>query len=87
MKSPHASNVNLNMAAFSLEQTTSLDFDPLYEVASNPVLWEQHREKDRWQRNVFSVFFQAALENDLGCSTIRDKTAGVVRSAISLKAS
>ena len=87
MKSPHAFNVNLNTAAFSLEQTTSLDFDPLYEVASNPVLWEQHREKDRWQRNVFSVFFQAALENDLGCFTIRDKTASVVRSAIFPKAS
>ena len=45
MKSPRAFSVNLETDAFSLEQTTSLDFDPLYEVASNPVVWEQHPEK------------------------------------------
>ena len=62
----------------SLEQTTSTDFDPLYEVASNSLVWEQHPEKDRWKRPVFSAFFQGAMENDLGCFTIRDKSAGIV---------
>ena len=78
MKKPHAFNVNLETNAFSLEQTTSLDFDLLYEIASNPVVWEQHPEKDRWKRPVFSAFFQRAMENDLGCFTIRDKSAGIV---------
>ena len=78
MKKPHAFNVNLETNAFSLEQTTSSDFDLLYEIASNPVVWEQHPEKDRWKRSVFLTFFQGALENDLGCFTIRDKSAGVV---------
>ena len=78
MKRAHAFNVNLETNAFSLEQTTSSDFEPLYGVASNPVLWEQHPEKDRWKRSVFLTFFQGALENDLGCFTIRDKSAGVV---------
>jgi len=78
MKKPHAFNVNLETNAFSLEQTTSTDFDPLYEVASNPPVWEQHPEKDRWKRPVFSAFFQGAMENDLGCFTIRDKSAGNV---------
>ena len=78
MKKPHAFNVNLETNAFSLEQTTSSDFEPLYGVASNPVVWEQHPENDRWKRPVFSAFFQRAIENDLGCFTIRDKSAGVV---------
>ena len=78
MKKPHALKVNLETNAFSLEQTTSSDFEPLYGVASNPVVWEQHPEKDRWKRSVFLTFFQGALENDLGCFTIRDKSAGVV---------
>jgi len=78
MKKPHAFNVNLETNAFSLEQTTSTDFDPLYEVASNSLVWEQHPEKDRWKRPVFSAFFQGAMENDLGCFTIRDKSAGIV---------
>jgi RimJ/RimL family protein N-acetyltransferase len=78
MEQRHAFNVSLETNAFSLEQTTSSDFEPLYGVASNPVLWEQHPEKDRWKRSVFLTFFQGALENDLGCFTIRDKSAGVV---------
>ena len=78
MEQPHAFNVSLETNAFSFEQTTSSDFDPLYEVASNPEVWEQHPEKDRWKRPVFSAFFQGAMENDLGCFTIRDKSAGIV---------
>ena len=78
MKEQCGFKVNLETNAFSLEQTTSLDFDPLYEVASNPVVWEQHPEKDRWKRPVFSAFFQGATENDLGCFTIRDKSGGIV---------
>lgn len=78
MKKPHAFNVNLETKVFSLEQTTSLDFDLLYEIASNPVVWEQHPERDRWKRSVFSAFFQGAMENDLGCFTIRDKSEGIV---------
>ena len=78
MEQPHAFNVSLETNAFSLEQTTSSDFEPLYGVASNPVVWEQHPENDRWKRPVFSSFFEGAMENDLGCFTIRDKSAGVV---------
>ena len=78
MDRSHGFKVNLETNAFSLEQTTSLDFEPLYAVASDPVVWEQHPEKDRWKRPVFSAFFQAALENDIGCFTIRDKITGVV---------
>ena len=78
MKRAHAFNVNLETNAFSLEQTTSLDFDLLYEIPSNLVVWEQHPEKDRWKRPVFSAFLQGAIENDLGCFTIRDKSAGIV---------
>ena len=78
MKSPRAFSVNLETDAFSLEQTTPSDFEPLYGVASNPVVWEKHPEKDRWKRSAFLAFFQGAMENDLGCFTIRDKSAGVV---------
>jgi RimJ/RimL family protein N-acetyltransferase len=70
--------VSLETDAFSLEQTASLDFDPLCEVARSPAVWEQHPEKDRWKRPVFTAFFDAALKNDLGCFTIHDKTAGVI---------
>lgn len=37
------------------------DEEALYKVASDPLIWEQHPEHDRWQRKVFEVFFQQAL--------------------------
>lgn len=37
------------------------DFDILYLVASDPLIWEQHPQKDRWERPVFEAFFQGAL--------------------------
>ena len=33
------------------------DFEALYEVASDPLIWEQHPAKDRWKREVFSRLF------------------------------
>ena len=65
--------VELETENFSLAQTTPSHFDGLYVVASNPMVWEQHPEQDRWKEPVFLEFFQKALENDLGCFTIMDK--------------
>ena len=33
------------------------DFEALYTVASDPNIWEQHPNKDRWKKDVFKVFF------------------------------
>ena len=61
---------------FSLEPLTPKDFDALYAVASDPLLWEQHPEPDRWKRDKFDRFFQGGLANDLGCFVIREKRSG-----------
>jgi len=37
------------------------DFDDLFEVASDPLIWEQHPNKDRYKREVFQNFFDGAL--------------------------
>jgi RimJ/RimL family protein N-acetyltransferase len=39
------------------------DFDRLYAVASDPLIWEQHPNPDRWQRAVFENWFRGALES------------------------
>lgn len=38
------------------------DYKDLYAVAEDPRLWEQHPCKDRYQDEVFQVFFREALE-------------------------
>jgi RimJ/RimL family protein N-acetyltransferase len=39
------------------------DFQDLYAVASDPLIWEQHPAKDRCQEEVFKAFFREALES------------------------
>lgn len=39
------------------------DFEILYKVANDPLIWEQHPNKNRWQRNVFQIFFKGAIES------------------------
>jgi RimJ/RimL family protein N-acetyltransferase len=39
------------------------DFRALYAVAADPLIWEQHPSKDRYQEEVFQVFFREALES------------------------
>ena len=38
------------------------DFDELFAVASDPLIWEQHPNSDRYREEVFREFFRSALE-------------------------
>src|SRR5690554_734238 len=53
------------------------DFETLYAVASDPEIWEQHPNRDRWRREVFSNFFEGALASG-GAYRIVDKSSGEV---------
>ena len=55
---------------FSLSQTTKDDFESLYAIAADPLVWAQHPERDRWQRGKLALFFDAGLLNSLGCYSI-----------------
>lgn len=37
------------------------DFEKLFAVASDPLIWEQHPVKDRYKREVFKMFFDGAV--------------------------
>lgn len=39
------------------------DFETLYAIASDPLIWEQHPNKDRYKREVFETFFKGAMES------------------------
>jgi RimJ/RimL family protein N-acetyltransferase len=39
------------------------DFKPLYAVASDPLIWEQHPNSDRYKLDVFRKFFDEALQS------------------------
>ena len=37
-------------------------FEELYNAASDPLIWEQHPNSDRYQKEVFQVYFDEAIE-------------------------
>jgi RimJ/RimL family protein N-acetyltransferase len=51
------------------------DWDALFAVASDPLIWEQHPAHDRWQEPVFRAFFDDALANK-GALVAIDKASG-----------
>lgn len=53
------------------------DWDALYAVASDPLIWELHPARDRWQEPVFRAFFDAALACGGGLA-ICDRASGAV---------
>jgi RimJ/RimL family protein N-acetyltransferase len=47
----------------SLRPLDESDFEPLYAVASDPLIWELHPSKDRYKREVFQAFFDGAVQS------------------------
>ncbi|MGA7848456.1 MAG: GNAT family N-acetyltransferase [Terriglobales bacterium] len=57
------------------------DFHELYAVASDPLIWEQHPIKDRYQEEVFKAFFREALESRGALIAIDSKDSQVIGSS------
>jgi RimJ/RimL family protein N-acetyltransferase len=55
-----------------LRPLTPKDWDALFAVASDPLIWEQHPESDRYKEDVFKIFFREALESG-GAFVVVDK--------------
>ena len=53
------------------------DFETLYEVAKDPLIWEQHPNPDRYKREVFEIYFQGAIESG-GAFLVKDLSGNVV---------
>ena len=53
------------------------DFEDLYKVASDPLVWEQHPNKDRYKQEVFENFFKGAMESK-GAFLVTEKEDGNV---------
>ena len=51
------------------------DWDELFAVASDSLIWEQHPESDRYKDEVFRVFFKDALESGGAFVVVNKKTS------------
>ena len=53
---------NLKGDLIELRPLRPEDWNDLFAVASDPLIWEQHPESDRYKEEIFKVFFREALE-------------------------
>jgi RimJ/RimL family protein N-acetyltransferase len=64
-----------------LEPLAAGDFEALYSVASDPLIWEQHPNKDRHRREVFAAYFKGAMESGGAFRVIDNGTGTLIGSS------
>ena len=58
-----------------------VDFEDLFAAASDPLIWEQHPENDRYKRQIFQSYFNGALESKGAFAIIDRKTGRIIGSS------
>jgi len=57
------------------------DFNELFKAASDPLLWEQHPEPNRYKREVFQKFFDGAMESKGAFAVFERKSGKIIGSS------
>ena len=68
-------NYTLQNEKVILRPLIAEDMDILYAVASDPLIWAQHPNPDRYRREVFEKFFEGAIASQ-GAFMILDASSG-----------
>lgn len=71
---------HLKSEFIELRPLTPEDWDDLFAVASDPLIWEQHPESERYKEEVFKIFFREALESGGAFVVIDAKTQQIIGS-------
>lgn len=69
--------INLVNKEINLVPLLPEHFDLLYPVASDPLIWEQHPNPDRYKKEVFEVYFKGAIDSG-GAFLIKNAQSGEV---------
>ena len=68
-------------ALLELRPLCSEDWEPLFAAASDPLIWEQHPASNRYQEEVFRIFFQEALDCGGAFVVVDRQTQAVIGSS------
>lgn len=71
----------LRGALVELRPLRETDWDALYDVGSDPLLWEQHPERTRYEADVFREFFQRAIESNSALAVVDLSTGRIIGSS------
>jgi N-acetyltransferase len=67
--------------SIEIRPLTRGDFEALFEVASDPLVWEQHPEPDRYQREVFQKYFNSGIESGGAFAVIELRSGRIIGSS------
>lgn len=68
-------------ALIRLQALEEGDFESLYQVASDPLIWEQHPNPDRYKKEVFENYFKGAIESKGAYVIIDARTNAIIGSS------
>ena len=71
----------LNGSLIRLRPLREEDFAELFAVASDPLIWEQHPNRDRYQEAVFRDFFRVAMESGGALVVIDQRNGRIIGSS------
>ena len=71
----------LEGALVELRPLAAADYDDLYAVAGDPLIWEQHPNNNRHEPEIFQAFFREALESGGALIAIDAATRRVIGSS------
>jgi len=57
------------------------DREELYQAASDPLIWEVHPQRDRYQRPVFDIFFDGGIKSKTALVAVDVKTGALIGSS------
>ena len=57
------------------------DFDALFRAASDPLIWEQHPEPDRYKREIFQKYFDSGIASKGAFVVIERKSGRIIGSS------
>ncbi len=78
---PSPFHSHLENGILRLQALAPDDFERLLSVASDPLIWEQHPERERYKPEIFRRFFDGALEAPMAYIIIDQATGEVVGSS------
>jgi RimJ/RimL family protein N-acetyltransferase len=72
---------SLRGPTLTLRPLVAADFEALHAAASDPLIWEQHPQPTRWQREVFrTAFFEGALASGSAFVVLDNATGAIIGS-------
>ena len=73
---PHLKGELIELRPLSAE-----DWEDLFAIASDPLIWEQHPENDRYTKEVFQRFFDGAIDSKGAFAIVERKSGRIIGSS------